>query len=273
MSHDPFDDFNLDRTLRQDEWPLPRLLAFYLVGKVEQWLSPVSLLDLLKYSLHYLTLRLFWEPTGGSELLCYALNLLLSTAEARQKKRLLSWGDKAHRRFSIKRDLMLKTLKLDDLPRSPYVLCERLLEEAMLAIHLLRGARMYAHRRHSLWQLYHQNAAIALSRLYTTWLKLRKETSLWMAHTCLRWALGEAWQTVFGPKAELPERLQAQDMPLWAEWETFEVLKELTQKAPHAKVPRPFVPVVAEWQRGNLPPPRPPVGEDWPEAFLARFKV
>ncbi len=273
MSRDPFDDFNLDRTLRNDEWPLARFLACYLMGVVDRWLSPLDLLYLLKYSLHQLALRLFWEPTAGAELLCSALDLILRTALARQKKRLLSWGDKEHRRFSQKRDLIQQPIKLEDLPPSPAALCERLLQEALVVIHLLRGARFYAHSHSPLWQLYHQHAGIALSRLYTVWLRLRKETTPWMAYLCLRWALGEAWQTLFGPKAELPEKLDAQDMPLWAEWETFEVLRELTRQVPHARVPRPLLKVVHEWTHGNPPPPRPPEGEDWPEAYTVRFKV
>jgi hypothetical protein len=161
----------------------------------------------------------------------------------------------------------------DDLPRSPYELCERLLKEALVVIHLFRGARIYAHPHNSDWQLYHQHGAVALSRLAVTWLKLRKATSPYMAYTCLRWALGEAWKTLFGPKAELLEKLKAQDMPLWAEWETFEVLSKLTREARHARAPRPFQPIVAQWQRGNLPTPRPPQGEAWPEAHTVRFKV
>jgi hypothetical protein len=137
----------------------------------------------------------------------------------------------------------------------------------------LRGARFYAHIRSPLWQLYHQHAGIALSRLYTMWLRLRKETTPWIAYTCLRWALGEAWRVLFGPKAALPEKLDEQDMPLWAEWGTFEVLSKLTQKVWHAKVLRPLLKVVDEWQGGNPQPPRPPEGEDWPEALTVRFKV
>jgi hypothetical protein len=109
--------------------------------------------------------------------------------------------------------------------------------------------------------------------LYTVWLRLRKETSVWMAYTCLRWALGEAWKVLFGPHAELPEKLKEKDMPLWAEHETLEVLTKLVKRVPHARVPKPFLKVMAQWQKGNLPPPRPPLGEDWPEAHTSRFKV
>jgi hypothetical protein len=35
MARDPDDDFNLDKTLRNDEWPLARFLASYLLGFVE----------------------------------------------------------------------------------------------------------------------------------------------------------------------------------------------------------------------------------------------
>jgi hypothetical protein len=273
MANDPFDDFNLDKTLRNDEWPLARFLAYYLLGFVEGWLSPWDLLLLLKYSLQHLPLRLFWEPTAGAELLCYAFDLILKTAQERQKKCLLSWGDTEHRRFSQKRDLIQKPVRFEDLPPSPSALCERLLQEALVVIHLLRGARFYAHIHSPLWQLYHQHAGIALSRLYTVWLRLRKETTPWIAYLCLRWALGEAWQVLFGPKAPLPEKLDEQDMPLWAEVETFEVLSQLTRKVPHARVPKPLLKVVWEWTHGNPPPPRPPVGEDWPEAFTVRFKV
>jgi hypothetical protein len=138
MSRDPFDEFNLERTLRHDEWPLARFFITYLAGLVDGWLSPHDLLYLLKYSLHSLKIRLFWEETAGSELVCYALDLIVKTAEARQKKRLLSWGDKEHQRFCQKRDLIQQSIEIEDLPPSPAALYERLVKEALLVIHLLR---------------------------------------------------------------------------------------------------------------------------------------
>lgn len=239
---------------------------------MDRRLSPLELLALVKYSLHEPTLSLLWDASAGSELLCYALDLLLTTAWQRQKKRLLSWGDKEHRRFSRKRDLIQQPITADDLPRGPYKLCERLLKEVLVVIHLLRGARYFAHLHNPIWQLYHQHAAIALSRLYTTWLKLRQETSPWVASTCLRWALGEAWKTLFGPTADLPERLKEQDVPLWAEWEAYEVVSDPRRAARDMRIPRPLEPLVAQWRRHYLPL-RPPAGEAWPEAHTSRFKV
>jgi hypothetical protein len=147
-----------------------------------------------------------------------------------------------------------------------------LFKEALLAIHLLRGARRCGRRQQRQWQLYHQAAAVVLTRLLEAWLKLRKEASDWIAYTCLRHALQRAWQTVFGPAAPVLELLEEKDMPLWVEVETFQVMTEMARRG-HRRAPASLARMVAEWQRGNLPPPAPPPGVDWPERHTVRFKV
>jgi hypothetical protein len=267
---DPFQDFNLYHTLRDNEWPLGRFLAFYLHGIFARLFVPLDLLYLLRYVQHKLHMGLFWQPHAGAELLCQVLMLILDTAEERQRKYQRSWGDPQHRRFRL-RDLVQEAISAERLPRSAYVLAERLYEELRLAVHLLRGARWYARRQQALWQSYHQAAAIVLSRVLVIWLRLRKETSPWVAYACLRTALRQVWRLLFGERTALPDVLEEQSVSVWTEAETLEVFAHMAKRG-HTRAPRALAGIVAEWQRGNLPV-LPREGEVWPEAHVTRFRV
>jgi hypothetical protein len=268
---DPVQEHSLDYAIRHEQWPLARFLAVHLQKILPKTITPLDLLFLLGLVCSRLGLMRFWDTHAGADLLCHVFDALLDTAETRQKKRLRSWGDTTHRRF-CHRDLAQKLVTAEELPRSAYMLEQRVFQEALLAAHLLRGARRFGRRQQLQWAQYHQAAGIVLSRLLEVWLKLRKETSPCIAYTCLRWALRKVWQALFGAEAPLLDLLQEQDMPQWVEVETLDVMTEMARRG-HTRTPEALAHVVAEWQRGNLPQRPPKHCVEWPEGDIVRFKV
>jgi hypothetical protein len=270
--YDPVQEHALDHAIRHDEWPIARFLAHHLRGILPRHITPLDLLFLVSLVCTRLGLARLWDTHAGAKLLCEAFDLLLTTADARQKKCLLSWGDPKHRRAFSQRDFLQPSITAEDLPRSAYELEERLFQEALVAAHLLRGARRSARRQQGQWQLYQQAAAVVFTRLLEVWLKLRKETSDWIAYACLRHALKRVWQALFGQAAPVPACIDEQDLPLWIEVEAFQVMTDMAKRG-HTRAPAALARVVAEWQRGNLPPPAPPQSQPWPERHTVRFKV
>ncbi len=269
----PIQEHNLDHALRHDEWPVGRFLAYHLKGCLPKTITPLDLLFLVGLVCSRLGLHRLWDTHAGAKLLCEAFELIVTTAEQRQKKRLPSWGDQDHRRSFSQRDFLQQSITAEDLPRSAYELEERLFKEALLAVHLLRGARRCGRRQQGQWQLYHQAAAIVMTRILEAWLKLRKETSDWMAHACLRHALQRVWQALFGLETPVSELLDEQDMPQWIEVEVLDVMTDMAKRG-HTRAPAMLARVVAAWQKGNLPKRPPKTGvKDWPEGKIVRFRV
>jgi hypothetical protein len=93
---DPVQEHNLDHALRHDEWPVGRFLAHHLQGCLPNTITPLDLLFLVGLACTPLGLKRLWDTHAGAKLLCEAFELMLNTADTRQKKRLLSWGDTTH---------------------------------------------------------------------------------------------------------------------------------------------------------------------------------
>src|SRR5260370_12719821 len=127
---DSVERYRLQGAFLRNDWPLGRFLATYLYRIAPPFFLPLDLFYLLNYVLTKLHLDLFWDTHAGAKLLCQALDLILTTAETRQKRRQRAWGDTAHRRFG-QRDWVQQPIKADTLSRSAYVLRAQLAKERL----------------------------------------------------------------------------------------------------------------------------------------------
>src|SRR5260370_29857372 len=116
---DSVERYRLQGAFLRNDWPLGRFLATYLYRIAPPFFLPLDLFYLLNYVLTKLHLDLFWDTHAGAKLLCQALDLILDTAETRQKQRHRAWGDTAHRRFG-QGDSVQRALPEDILARTPY---------------------------------------------------------------------------------------------------------------------------------------------------------
>jgi hypothetical protein len=267
----PIGFYSLAQFREREEFPLVILLADYLFAHLPFSKERPDVLGLLDYAHEKLAQALLWWPNMCTSLICRSFLAILAMAHARQEQRLRAWGSRTNRQYFKQGELVQAPLRRKDIPTELAPLCQMLLADALLVARLLRGALFYFGKRDPHWQLFHQAAAVVLTRLFVLWVELRHTTDGWVAQVCLRWALRQTWQTLFGAELALPDLLQPVRMTVQRERE---VLRLLIKKghADEAVLPEPLAEVLRCWQAGDLPPAAPPRGAGR-EPVLVRFWV
>jgi hypothetical protein len=249
----PVGFYSLDQFREQGQLPLVILLADYLFRRLPFSNDLPDVLTLLDYAHERLSHALLWWNNTCTALLCQGVQAILDMAWERQQGRFLrAWGSKTNRQYFKRGELNQAPLKRKDVPTELAPLCQMLLDDVLLVVRLLRGAIYSYGKRDSHWQLYHQAAAVVLTRLFVLWVELRRATDGWVAQVCLRWALRETWKTLFGADVALPELLMPVRMTVQRERE---VLHLLIKKG-HVREPvrpAPLAEIMARWAAGDLP--------------------
>ncbi len=249
----PMQFFSLEHAHKHNQFPLARFYAGYLSRRIPHPVNPLNALALLEFAHPRLNCHCFWVDNAGSALICEAFDLILDTAQDRQKNGERSWGPAQKLQRFRRADLLIAPLNIPALSQVSSVLTQQLVDEALLAVRLLRAARDFCGKARVDWLTTHAAAATALSRLFETWLALRHHTSPFIARVCLRWALEQVWRLLFGENAPLPKLFDREKMPLKIEREALRIFAN-EWKTHQAPPPAPFLGVVQQWQQGNLPP-------------------
>ncbi|HEY7126218.1 MAG TPA: hypothetical protein VH540_19905 [Ktedonobacterales bacterium] len=249
----PMQFFSLEHAQKHNQFPIARFFAGYLARRVPTPVNPLSALALLEFAHPRLNRHCFWVDNVGSALICEAFDLILDTAQDRQKNGERSWGPAKKLQRFRRADLLVEPLNIAALSEVSSVLSQQLVEEALRAVRLLRAAREFCGKEQVDWLSTHAAAGVALARLFETWLALRHHTSPFIARVCLRWALEQVWRLLFGEQAPLPALFDRDKMPLKIERETLRIFANEWKKH-QSPPPAPFLGVVQQWQGGNLPP-------------------
>jgi hypothetical protein len=226
-------------------------------------------------SVHMDTRRLH-DDHAGATMFSHHMPLIITTIRKRlrQGKRALG-GRKKPQRFH-RRDLAIKPLDANTLPRKLAPLCRLLKGEMPRLIRLILEAQAaYEDELERYWLVCHEAVAIGLLNIEALFVTIRKYTSTWVALMCLRWALRCGWEAFMGQGrfSRAGKRwLGPLSITLKEEVELWHILvRDAEEPGPP---PEPFLPLIHLWRTGNVPPPPPKDRKQpWPEGEQVRCKI
>jgi hypothetical protein len=240
--------------------------------------NPEPLTDAIGVLSPRMDTRRFHDLHAGSSMLCYDVPLIVAAIRKRLKQRKRALGGRKHPQRFHRRDLAVKLLEADKLPKQLRLLCRLLKQEAPRLIRLvLESQAAYEEDLEMYWRVCHEAVGIAMLNMQTLFVAIRRKTSSpWFALLCLRWALRKGWEAFMGKDrfsrearrwlGEIPITIK-QEREIWRVL----FLAGQAQEAP----PEPFIPLIARWQRGDTPPAPPPNTRlrDWKEGDVSRLTI
>ncbi len=198
----------------------------------------------------------FWQETFISTALCKAMLFVLCASATREDQHKTIAGGKANPNRYRESDLIQTLPEESSLPRRSGPICRRLLDELPLLIRLMRKAQRAYWKSNPLWKVCHQAAAIVLLRIVRMCKTLRRQSTAWFTHVCLRWAFRVVWGNLFaGDNRRSPEaEEQLKPLPMTVSHERAAFAFLMREGRESAEPPPPFELVLARWLVGDLPP-------------------